>query len=121
VAVSGYSGCSGFCPNFLTGQKGHVAVSGCSGCSGFCPNFFKGQSSEARGSVLQCSGCLGCSGIYANFLTGQKVARDNSMMLRLFRLLPKLSHGAKNGTWQFQDVQDVQGVQTFAQNLMGQN
>jgi hypothetical protein len=41
-------------------------------------------------------------------------------MFRLFRLfmrIRKLSHPAKSGTWQFQDVQDVQPVQAFAQTL----
>jgi hypothetical protein len=57
--------------------------------------------------------------LHKNFLIGQKERHVVvSGCFRLFRLLPKLSHKAKKGTWHFQAVQaSVQGVQAFAQTF----
>jgi hypothetical protein len=108
------SACSSFCPDFLQGRKWrrHVAVSGSSGCSGFCAKFLTRSRNGtwqfqavqhvqafaqtfAWGKIsgmVERAGCSGCSGFCAKFLMG-----------------------ARKGTWRFQAVQHVQAfAQTFA-------
>jgi hypothetical protein len=64
----------------------------------------------------------GCSSFCPKSFTGQEVARGRFRtlrMFRLFRLLHKLSRGAKfSGPWQFQDVQAVQACTQTSPDLV---
>jgi hypothetical protein len=64
----------------------------------------------------------GCLSFCTNIFTLQEVARGSFRILRMFRLfklLRKLSRGAKfSGTWQFQDVQAVQACTQTSPDLV---